>query len=60
MPFLQEQTAGDLNVVAIGLNDSASTITSVTDSAGNVYQLAAPLSSGLGHEAGDLLCKEHQ
>jgi hypothetical protein len=39
---------GDLNVVAIGFNDSTSTITSVTDSAGNVYQLAAPLTRGSG------------
>ena len=43
--YLQAQTAGDLNVVAIGLNNSTSTVTSVTDSAGNVYQLAAPLTS---------------
>src|SRR5262249_49167209 len=36
----------DLNVVAVGLNDATSTITSVTDSAGNVYQVAAPLTRG--------------
>jgi hypothetical protein len=34
--------------VAIGFNDSTSTITSVTDTAGNVYQLAAPLTRGSG------------
>jgi IPT/TIG domain/Galactose oxidase, central domain len=35
------QTAGDLNVVAVGWADSTSHITSVTDSAGNTYSLAA-------------------
>ena len=34
------QTAGDLNVVVVGWNDTTSTIESVTDSAGNVYRLA--------------------
>ena len=46
VPYLQAQSVGDLNVVAVGFNDSTSTITSVTDSAGNVYQLAAPLTRG--------------
>jgi IPT/TIG domain len=35
------QSAGDLNVVVVGWNDSTSTISSVTDSAGNTYALAA-------------------
>ncbi len=48
VPYTQAQAAGDLNVVAVGFNDSTSTITSVTDSAGNVYQLAAPLTRGSG------------
>jgi hypothetical protein len=46
VPFQQAQGAGDLNVVAVGINDATSTITSVTDSAGNVYQLAAPMTRG--------------
>ena len=46
MPYLQAQSAGDLNVVAVGWTDTTSTIISVTDSAGNVYQLAAPLTRG--------------
>jgi hypothetical protein len=46
VPYVQGQNAGDLNVVAVGLNDATSTISSVTDSAGNVYQLAAPLTRG--------------
>jgi hypothetical protein len=37
----QAQAAGDLDVVAIGWNDTTSTISQVTDSAGNVYALAA-------------------
>jgi len=48
VPYVQDQGAGNLNVVAVGLNDATSTITSVTDSAGNVYQLAAPLTRGSG------------
>jgi outer membrane protein assembly factor BamB len=46
VPYPKAQSAGDLNAVAIGFNDSTSTITSVTDSAGNVYQLAASLTRG--------------
>lgn len=38
--FAKAQTAGDLNVVAIGWNDATSQITSVTDSLGNAYTLA--------------------
>ena len=34
------QTAGNLNVVAVGWNDGTATVTSVTDSKGNVYSLA--------------------
>lgn len=34
------QAAGDLNVVAVGWNDTTAQITSVTDTAGNVYALA--------------------
>ncbi|MEY2524145.1 MAG: large repetitive protein, partial [Ilumatobacteraceae bacterium] len=41
--FGAAQTAGDLNVVVVGWNDTTSTVTSVTDSSGNVYQLAAPV-----------------
>jgi hypothetical protein len=34
------QGAGDLNVVVVGWNDSASTVNKVTDTAGNVYTAA--------------------
>jgi outer membrane protein assembly factor BamB len=43
VPYTAAQSAQDLNVVAIGINDVSTTITSVTDSAGNTYQVAAPL-----------------
>ena len=37
VPFTAAQTAGNLNVVVIGWNDSTRTLQSVTDSKGNVY-----------------------
>lgn len=40
VPYTAPQTAGDLNVVAIGWPDTSATITSVTDSLGNTYSLA--------------------
>jgi hypothetical protein len=39
--FSQTQTAGDLNLVAVGWNDTSATVQSVTDSVGNTYVLAA-------------------
>jgi hypothetical protein len=39
-PFTAAQTAGDLNVVSIGWGDSTTTVTTVTDTAGNTYALA--------------------
>ena len=38
--FANAQTAGDLNVVAVGWSDATAQITSVTDSMGNPYALA--------------------
>ncbi|HEY7042458.1 MAG TPA: PQQ-dependent sugar dehydrogenase [Nocardioidaceae bacterium] len=40
------QVGGDTNVIAVGWNDVSSTITSVTDSAGNTYQVATPMARG--------------
>jgi len=40
------QVVGDTNIIAIGWSDITSNITSVTDSAGNVYQLAVPTARG--------------
>ena len=38
--FTAAQKAGDLNVVAVGWNDSTARVSSVTDSSGNTYQRA--------------------
>jgi hypothetical protein len=37
VPFTAVQTAGDLNVVVVGWNDSTATVTGVTDTRGNQY-----------------------
>ncbi len=42
------QTAGDLNVVVVGWNDTTSTVQSVKDSVGNTYSLAIGPTSGSG------------
>ena len=44
--FTKAQLAGDLNAVVIGWNEEAGNITSVSDSAGNPYQVAAPTTRG--------------
>jgi chitodextrinase len=38
--FTNAQSGGDLNVVAIGWNDSTATVSTVTDTKGNVYTIA--------------------
>jgi chitodextrinase len=40
VPFTAAQAAGDLNVVIVGWNDGVSLVNTVTDTAGNSYQLA--------------------
>ena len=40
IPFNGAQTAGDLNVVVVGWNDTSATVNTVTDSKGNAYMLA--------------------
>jgi len=47
--FKNAQTGGDLNVVVVGWNDSTQTITSVTDTSGNVYNLAVGPTVQSGH-----------
>jgi hypothetical protein len=45
--FTAAQTAGNLNVVIVGWNDSTAQVSSLTDSKGNVYQLAVgPMVTG--------------
>ncbi len=46
--YANAQVAGDTNILAIGWNNATSNITSVTDSAGNTYQLAVPTARGSG------------
>lgn len=43
--FSGAQSAGDLNVIAIGFCNSTSTISSVADTEGNTYAVAAPATS---------------
>jgi fibronectin type 3 domain-containing protein len=40
VPYTAAQTAGNLNVVAVGWNDTTTQVASVTDTKGNVYQRA--------------------
>jgi chitodextrinase len=44
--YVAAQTAGNINVVAIGWNAATGSVVSVTDSAGNAYQQAAPVATG--------------
>jgi hypothetical protein len=41
--YTSAQVAGDTNVVVVGWNDTTASISTVTDSAGNTYQVAVPL-----------------
>lgn len=40
------ETAGDTNVITVGWNNTTSTISSVADSLGNTYSIAAPITRG--------------
>jgi hypothetical protein len=46
--YATAQTAGDLNIVAVGWNDTVATVQSVKDSAGNSYSLAIGPTKGSG------------
>jgi len=46
--YTTAQTAGDMNVVVVGWNDTTATVQSVKDSAGNNYSLAIGPTSGTG------------
>ena len=54
------QTAGNTNILAIGWNNATSNITSVTDSAGNTYQLAVPTARGNGVSQAIYYATQHQ
>lgn len=47
--FANAQTIGNLNVVVIGWDNTTSNIVSVTDTAGNSYQVAAPITRSSGN-----------
>ena len=46
--YTSAQVAGDTNILVIGWTNATSNITSVTDTAGNIYQLAVPTVRGSG------------
>jgi hypothetical protein len=47
LPFSAVQSAGDLSVVIVGWNNSSSQVSSMTDSYGNIYQVAVgPMVTG--------------
>lgn len=46
--YTARQVAGDMNILVVGWNNTTSNVTSVADSAGNVYQLAVPTVRGNG------------
>jgi hypothetical protein len=46
--YTAAQAAGNLNIVAVGWNDTTSTVSSVTDSRGNAYTLAIGPTTGTG------------
>ena len=48
VPYSGAQHAGDFDIVVVGWTDPTNSIRSVSDSAGNAYTLAAPLSSTSG------------
>lgn len=43
LTYNKSQSPGDLNIVVVGWHNTSSSIVSVQDSAGNTYQLGAPL-----------------
>jgi chitodextrinase len=47
--YAAAQNAGDLNVVAVGWNDSTSSVTSITDSRGNTYLTAVGPTTSAGN-----------
>ena len=46
--FNAQQTAGNLNIVVVGWNDTSSTVSGVTDSRGNSYSQAGTMVTGTG------------
>ena len=53
------QAAGNLNVVAVGWNDTTSAVSSVVDSRGNTYALAIGPTTGTGLRQSIYYAREH-
>ena len=58
--FTGAQVAGDLNVIAVGWNDSTATVSSVRDTEGNVYSCGRADNSEWNRIAIHLLRQEHR
>lgn len=48
VPYVQPQASGNANLLGIGWNDAVATITNVSDSLSNAYQIAMPTFRGNG------------
>ena len=46
VPYLAAQTAGNLNIVVVGWNDTTRTVQTVVDNKGNTYTLAIGPTTG--------------
>ena len=46
--YTKAQTLGNTNIVVVGWSDTTAVVTSLTDTKGNTYNLAAPMFSGNG------------
>lgn len=49
VPYTNAQLAGNFNVVVVGWNDSTSHVVSVTDTKGNIYEVAASAATSAGN-----------
>jgi fibronectin type 3 domain-containing protein len=57
--FNSAQIAGDLNVVAVGWNDSVATVSGITDTAGNAYTRAVGPTVISGVESQSIYCAKN-
>jgi hypothetical protein len=56
--YSSAQTAGNANLLAIGWNDTSASLSTVSDSAGNVYQIAVPTYRGNGLSQAIYFCPD--
>jgi len=57
--YTAAQVTGDLNVVAVGWNDSTATVSTVTDTTGNVYTRAVGPTAISGVESQSIYCAKN-